>query len=546
MAASRAEGGWPFLHGTTGGGEGGDRGHEEHDMLRHCVQAHGDLSAGGLVEKSVIPQSLATNLAMAVIYLRRWMRWRLRAVELGVTIPDASVMARALHKMVSRVVEKNPELTFKMALARNTLQLDTVPSQEAVLRYAEHLLSEVEAVAHLEKKTSATVKQTWTSEVKAKKVETQETGESKNKADEPRPCRFFLTEKGCRKGRACKWSHDQKDQRMRCWSCGASEAEKPKLAKTNAEGTKTENVEQGSLEATPRTGTSSSSAGAGSPDAASVTPEGDGNVMKEALLEATKMIKSLNVQAPAESHKMESEQTLRSLQRQLDSMRETMRMRQITLKLSKVELSSTRGLVDSGATNPLRPMQDGEDVTAYEDRVVELAAGESYTLRVTPGGTLVAASGTQPIVPMGALVQSLGCRLSWTGGHCKIRHPCRGDLPVAMNQGCPELPMHTALELIKELEEKQMAKLKSLSVNEDLEYVKKVVDEHPAFKDVPWHVKKELLVQPAENWKALGLNRSWRRRLERNGGAAIHLFAGPREGHDLSRAYRELEGHPRV
>ena len=258
------------------------------------------------------------------------------------------------------------------------------------------------------------------------------------------------------------------------------------------------------------------------------------------------MIKSLNVQAPAESHKMESEQTLRSLQRQLDSMREKMRMRQITPKLSKVELSSTRGLVDSGATNPLRPMQDGEDVTAYEDRVVELAAGESYTLRVTPGGTLVAASGTQPIVPMGALVQSLGCRLSWTGGHCKIRHPCRGDLPVAMNQGCPELPMNTALELIKELEEKQMAKLRRLGVNEELEYVKKVVDEHPVFRDVPWHVKKELLVQPAENWKALlGLNRSRRRRLERNGGAAIHLFAGPRDGHDLSRAYRELGGDPR-
>ena len=46
MAASRAEGGWPFAHGTTGGGKGGDRGHEEYDVLRHCVQAHGDLSAG--------------------------------------------------------------------------------------------------------------------------------------------------------------------------------------------------------------------------------------------------------------------------------------------------------------------------------------------------------------------------------------------------------------------------------------------------------------------------------------------------------------------
>ena len=267
---------------------------------------------GGLVEKSVILQRLespqeATNIAMAVIYVRHWMRWRLRAVKLGVTIPDASVMARELHKMVNRVVEKNAELTFKMALARNALQLDTSPSQEAVLRYTEHMLSEVEAVAHLEKKSSAMVKQPWMGEVKAKKVETQEVGELKSKTDEPRPCRFFfLTEKGCRRGRACKWSHDQKDQRMRCWSCGASEhlrkdcpiatkvAEKPKLAKTNAEGSTTENLEQGSQEATPRTGASSASAGAGSPDARSAVPEGNGNVMKGALLEATKMIKSLN------------------------------------------------------------------------------------------------------------------------------------------------------------------------------------------------------------------------------------------------------------
>ena len=92
---------------------------------------------------------------------------------------------------------------------------------------------------------------------------------------------------------------------------------------------------------------------------------------------------------------------------------------------------------------------------------------------------------------------------------------------------------------------KQMAKLQRLSVNEELEYVRKVVDEHPVFKDVPWRVKKELLVKPAENWKALGLNRSRRRRLERNGGAVIHLFAGPRDGHDLSRAFRELGGDPR-
>ena len=69
------------------------------------------------------------------------------------------------------------------------------------------------------------------------------------------------------------------------------------------------------------------------------------------------------------------------------------------------------------------------------------------------------------------------------------------------SQGCPEVPRALALSLIQELE--GVNKIRSLSRREEV------------------------------------LNRSRRRRLEKKGGAVVHLFAGPEEGFDLSRAYKE-------
>ena len=111
-----------------------------------------------------------------------------------------------------------------MALARNSLQLDSIPSHEAVDRYAEHVLSEVEAIAHLEKDIKAPVTKGQQVDTRVKKVDTADAKPDAKKAGESaKPCRFFLSEKGCRLGRGCRWSHDQKDEKMRCWSCGASE-----------------------------------------------------------------------------------------------------------------------------------------------------------------------------------------------------------------------------------------------------------------------------------------------------------------------------------
>ena len=78
------------------------------------------------MEKGVILQNLENppQVDSLVVSLRKWMRWKQRAQELRVTIPDPTLLARSPNKMIKKVMETQPELSFKMALTRSAHQLD--------------------------------------------------------------------------------------------------------------------------------------------------------------------------------------------------------------------------------------------------------------------------------------------------------------------------------------------------------------------------------------------------------------------------------------
>ena len=65
----------------------------------------------------------------------------------------------------------------------------------------------------------------------------------------------------------------------------------------------------------------------------------------------------------------------------------------------------------------------------------------------------------QPIVPLGALIEELGCHLQWNKGSVKLWHPTRGFIKVFLNNKCPEVNFKEAHKLIKELEQKQLKAL---------------------------------------------------------------------------------------
>ena len=113
---------------------------------------------GGLHEKTVILKQLEdpgepTTAAQGVQQLRKWLRWLRRAEDVGLSLPDASILMRGINKLMKKLLGGHQEMAFRASLIRNTLQLDTIPNHETVKTFSEHLLGELEQLVHLEKKT---------------------------------------------------------------------------------------------------------------------------------------------------------------------------------------------------------------------------------------------------------------------------------------------------------------------------------------------------------------------------------------------------------
>ena len=113
-------------------------------------------------------------------------------------------------------------------------------------------------------------------------------------------------------------------------------------------------------------------------------------------------------------------------------------------------LSAEEGcaLLDSGASHVFRQAREEEGAAAVPVRVdrVELAGGQYVTLKQNKAGTLLATSddpsaqNATPILPLGALVQRLGCDLRWTRkGGLKIIHPQFGVLKTFVKGNHPML-----------------------------------------------------------------------------------------------------------
>ena len=201
---------------------------------------------GGLQEKSVILKQLedpgeAAGTSAAVAQLRKWLRWMRRAEDVNLSLPDASILMRGLTRLMKKVLTLHPEFNFRASLVRNTLQLDTIPKHTTVRTYGEHLLAELEQMVHLEKKTKQSAvaatdlhePPTMPEKPKVRAMDGNDYGgkgggkygggkgspKGGGSLEELKPCRFFLTDYGCKKkGGSCQWSHDLKDDKRRCFS----------------------------------------------------------------------------------------------------------------------------------------------------------------------------------------------------------------------------------------------------------------------------------------------------------------------------------------
>ena len=164
---------------------------------------------------------------------------------------------------------------------------------------------------------------------------------------------------------------------------------------------------------------------------------GAGSSQETLLAEAAKLLKNVTLKAV----RIEGEDSDGALDLGIDS----------SWLLSAIMAPSDLGfaLVDSGATNALRPAGPGE-LDMGRLIKVDLASGVAE-LRINNGGTLLHAGPCQVIIPAGYLI-GLGCSITSKKWGCRIKHPTRGALEVSVVKGCPLVSREVGLEILAECE----------------------------------------------------------------------------------------------
>jgi len=155
--------------------------------------------------------------------------------------PDPALLLKGLNKLIRKVLESNKELQFRVSLARNSLGVDTRPTDITVGQFATHLLAEIEQVALSEKRAAAVAPK---GELKRKTMEVDKgkgKGREKPEGEEKQKpkCKFYLTDGGCRKGKKCGFSHEMRDERRRCYTCGSVEHLAPSCTRSSGPSSET-------------------------------------------------------------------------------------------------------------------------------------------------------------------------------------------------------------------------------------------------------------------------------------------------------------------
>ena len=188
------------------------------------------LEKGQLLRRIESPDQAAT-VQEAIEGLRQWLRHYQRARDLKLSVPDPSVTLRGIDQLVKKPIQENPEIAFRMNLLRYHLKVDFSPVEESVLAVHRALLAEFEQMG-FKKKVKQGQESTATARVRALDSQ-QAQGPPSTTPTSPsstgkgaRPCRFYVTDEGCRRGKACKYEHTMKDlskaeRRDRCYECGA-------------------------------------------------------------------------------------------------------------------------------------------------------------------------------------------------------------------------------------------------------------------------------------------------------------------------------------
>ena len=125
-----------------------------------CAKLMVNYQPGGGQEKAAILSALelpseAGTIGDAIAGLRRWLRWKKRGLDMGLILPDPSVLLRGLDRLVGKVVNSNPTLQVRTNLTRTTLMIYAVPAMTGIEQLAECIRAELDQSSYAKKKSAA-------------------------------------------------------------------------------------------------------------------------------------------------------------------------------------------------------------------------------------------------------------------------------------------------------------------------------------------------------------------------------------------------------
>ena len=165
--------------------------------------------------------------------IRQWIRWLSRCEELGLVLPDPMVLASVLNRSSDVLAKMDTQTGFRLASVRQELHLDNQPNLRDVKLFSEFLLAEAEDMSINQAPKSQNPPQ-GQSKPAVKMLNTGDGGfggggEGKGLApvnaacvSSKNPCRFWMSDEGCKKGDKCRYVHTVLDPKEnRCFNCSA-------------------------------------------------------------------------------------------------------------------------------------------------------------------------------------------------------------------------------------------------------------------------------------------------------------------------------------
>ena len=534
---------------------------------------------GGPGEKQLLLTHLTTfpkckDIQEVAAALRSWRRHFGRALEVEATLPDGVLLLKNLDLPQQKLATMDNQAAFRLSQSRMELQLDQKPTQKSLWAFSQCLLAEAETLALFQSSSTTSMDQ---APLKLKQMQTDPktpprptTSDNKLKSSPTadKPCKYFISESGCKAGRSCKWLHSWDgvdDKSQRCWLCGGKDHRKHEC-KAHTTGKKPGDPAGSGggngygrggggndASTTPSSSTPGGKAGAaatkvlkgkevGSTSSTTTSPgevkTGDG------VEETTK--ESTDGGTGGDPKGAKADELLHEATQLLKSLRVQPKIN--VMQLAGLEQAENDWvLIDSGATHALRPAHDLQEWTIAERTVVQLANGETEAFRLKKGTKVLLGHPTQTtsrIVPMGGLT-ALDFTLQWSGDRCQLRDDEGREFEVRVVQGCPMVSLADGQRILEWLEwyqvhqQRKLAMVRSLLADDtqvdrqrldlELALTYKLRQLFPQLPDeVMMRIAPHLEMVKTENFESnLPWNRHKRRRLRQAKHVILHLFSGP-------------------